>query len=116
MTASLSQYAFACVNENYGGIGVGSSSGHVACVLFVTRGVGHNERSARRREKAVCHIYRNALLSFGFESIDEKSEIQIIARRSVLTAVALQGDELVLHDELGVVQQASNQRGLAVVD
>src|SRR5262249_17787761 len=51
----------------------------------------------------------------GLQSVHQQREIHIITRRAVLAAVAPQRDELVLHDELRVIQQPSDESGLAVV-
>ena len=51
-----------------------------------------------------------------FEAVDEQREIDVLAGRAVLAAVAPQGIELIFENELAVIQQAPDQRRLAIID
>ena len=82
---------------------------HVARVLHVAGGVGEDERAARRREVAVGDVDRDALLALGAQAVGQARQVE----RAV---AAVEVVELVGEDRLGVVQQAADQRGLAVVD
>ncbi len=48
---------------------------HIARVLFVPRRVGDDEFPFRRGKIAVCHIDRNALFAFGFQSVGQDGEV-----------------------------------------
>ena len=47
--------------------------------------------------------------------IDQQGEVDLLAGRSVPAAVLRQGRELVVQDQPRIVEQAADQRGLAVV-
>ncbi len=89
---------------------------HVAGVLFVTRGVDHDEAARLGREEAVCDIDRDALLALGGEAVDQQREIHLTAGGAVTARGAHEGGDLVIEDLLRVVQQTSDQSRLAVVD
>ncbi|MNT11001.1 hypothetical protein D3C72_1458590 [compost metagenome] len=61
----LGQHPLARVDQDHGGVGGRGAGGHVAGVLLVPRGVGDDELTARRREIAVGHVDRDALLALG---------------------------------------------------
>ena len=69
----------------------------------------------RRGEVAVGDVDRDALLALGAQAVGEQREVDVRRRRAALGGLR---DllELVLEDRLGVVEQAADQRGLAVVD
>ena len=69
---------------------------------------------AGRLEIAVGDVDGDALLAFGAQAVGEQGEIDGPA--GAIDAAAAHGGELILVDRLGVVQQAADQRGLAVVD
>jgi hypothetical protein len=114
--ARLGRGALAGVDHEHGAVGVGGGGGHVARVLLVTRGVGHDERPPRRREEAVSDIDGDALLALGLEAIDEQGEVDVLTGRAVLAAVALQRRQLILENELRIVEKAADERRLAVID
>jgi len=58
----------------------------------------------------------DALLAFRLEPIDQQRQIHVLACPAVPAAVAGDGGERVLEDQLAVEQQAADQRGLAVID
>ena len=78
--------------------------------------IGDDEFALVGREEAIGDVDGDALLALGGEAIDEKGEIDIVALRADLLAVALQSGELVFEDLLGIVEQAPDQRALAVID
>ena len=67
-------------------------------------GVGDDERALRGGEEAVRDVDRDALLALGAQAVGEPREVDLGV-----------GD-LVGHQRLGVVEQAADQRRLAVVD
>ena len=68
-----------------------------------------NERCARL-EEAVGDVDRDPLLALGAQPVGHRGEVGSVA------VAAVQRLELVLEDQLGVEQQAADQRRLAVVD
>ena len=78
--------------------------------------IGDDEGAPRRREEAVGDIDGDALLALGLQPVDQQREVDILAGRAVLAAVAGDGGQRVLEDQLAVEQQAADQRRLAVID
>ena len=78
--------------------------------------VGDDELALRRGEEAIGHVDGDALLALGFQPVDQQREVNLLAGCAVAARIALQRGELVLEDQLGVVEQAADQRRLAVVD
>src|SRR3954452_9087380 len=78
------------------------------------RRVGEDEAPPRRGEVAVGDVDRDALLALGAQPIREKSQIYVSI--AAPAARLLDVRELVLEDLLRVVEQAPDQRALAVVD
>ncbi len=108
--------AGARVDEHDGEIGRRGAGRHVAGVLLVAGRVGDDELALRRGEEAVGDVDGDALLALGLQPVDEQREIDVVAGRAVLPRVLFERGQLVLEDQLGVVEQASDQRRLAVVD
>ena len=88
---------------------------HVARVLLAAGRVGDDELALVGGEEAVGDVDGDALLALGFEAVDEEGEVDVLTRGAVLLGVALHGRELILEDQLGLEQQATDQRRLAVV-
>ena len=86
---------------------------HVARVLVVAGRVGDDELAQGRGEVPVCHVDGDPLLALRDEPVGEQREVETEAaplRR------ALDGGELVGENRLGVVEEPTDQRALAVVD
>ena len=115
VAAGLGQHALAGIDQDDRRIGVGGAGGHVARVLLVARRIGDDEGAARRGEEAVGDIDGDALLALGLEPVDQQRQIDVLAGGAVLAAVARQGRELVLENQLGVVQQPADERRFAIV-
>ena len=88
---------------------------HVAGILLVPRRVGDDELAAVAGEEAVGDVDRDALLALGGEAIDQQCEVELAAARAEALAVAFERAELVREQAFGIVQQATNQRGFAVI-
>ena len=112
--AGLLDHALAGVDEHQREVGGRGAGDHVAGVLHVARGVGHDERAHRRGEVAVGDVDRDALLALGPQAVGEQREVGVVV--AAVGAGALDGLELVLEDRLGVVEQPADERRLAVVD
>ena len=78
--------------------------------------VGDDELALLSGEKAVRNVDRDALLAFGCKSVDQQRKVDFVALRPNLLAVGFKRGELVLEDHLGIVEQAPDQRRLAVID
>ena len=99
--AALAREPSAHVDEHDRRVGGRGAGEHVARVLRVARAVDQHEAPARRGERAVRDVDRDALLALGAQAVGELREV----------VRALVGQQ-----RAGVVQQAPDQRRLAVVD
>jgi hypothetical protein len=63
----------------------------------------------------VRDVDRDPLLAFGHQTVEQKREARLIARVPAATRILLECARLVVGREPGVVQQASDQRGFAIV-
>jgi hypothetical protein len=81
----------------------------------VAGGVGDHELATRGGEVAVGDVDRDALLALGPQAVGEQREVEravaVAPRRRLLHGLELVGEDL-----LGVVEQAADQRALAVID
>ena len=75
--------------------------------------VGDNELAAWRREVAVSDVDGDALLALVAQTIGEVGEVDRAAAGDV--GGAFERLELVFHEVFRVVEQAADERGLAVV-
>ncbi len=112
--AGLLDDPLAGVDEHDGEVGRGVPRDHVAGVLDVTGGVGDDELAGRGGEVAVGHVDGDALLPLGPEAVGQQGQVGVLV--AALAADPLHRLELVLEDGLGVVEQAPDERALAVVD
>ena len=111
----LRQQALARIHQHHRQVGGGCAGGHVARVLLVTRAVGDDELALVRVEVAVGHVDGDALLAFGGQTIQQQRVIDALPLGAVPAAVLLQRGQLIVEQPLAVVQQATDQRALAVV-
>ena len=109
----LRQHAFARVDQHDGELGGRCAGHHVARVLNVAGRVGDDELAPRRREVAIGHVDGDVLLALGAQTIGQQRQVDIVFAAAL--ARALDRLELVFEDRLGVIEQAANQRALAVV-
>jgi hypothetical protein len=56
------------------------------------------------------------LLALCGKTIDQERKVEVAALSSDALAFGLQARKLIVEQELALVEQASNQRGLAVID
>ena len=101
------------IDEQNGKLRRAGGGHHVARVLLVAGRVGDDELAQRGREIAIRDVDGDALLALGDEAVGQERQVQ---RRAALLRCALDGGKLVGQDRLGVVEQAADQRALAVVD
>ena len=89
---------------------------HVARVLLVARRVGDDELALVGGEVAVRDVDGDALLALGQQPVGEQSRSRSPPPAGYRLAESLaQGGELVVVDHVGVVEQAADERALAVV-
>ena len=67
------------------------------------------------REKAVGYINGDALLAFCLKPINQQCEVNILPHRAVFAAILRDGGERIIHNEAAIIQQAPDQRRLAVI-
>src|SRR2546422_894100 len=103
------------VNQNDGQVRGGGPGGHVPRVLLVTGGVGDDEVTLGSRKIPVGDIDRDLLLPLGFETVRQQREVELRPGADA-GRVRLQGMEMILVDGLRVMEEASDQGGLAIVD
>ena len=80
------------------------------------RAISDDELALLGREKAVGDVNRDALLTLRRQAIDKQREVNVLPLRADFLRVRVKRIELVLEDHLRIVQQASDQSGLAVID
>ena len=102
------------VDEHDRDVGGRCAGDHVARVLRVARRVGDDEAAARCGEVAMSDVDGDALLALGTQTIGQQCEVALAV--AVAPAGLLDRGELILEHRLGVVQQPTDQRALAVVD
>ncbi len=101
------------VDQHQRQVGVRVPGDHVAGVLDVTGGVGDDELAGRGGEVPVGDIDRDALFALGSQPIGQQCQVGVLV--PPLAADPFNRFELVLEDGLGVVEEATDQRALAVV-
>ena len=112
----LRQHALARVDQDDGEFGVGRAGRHVAGVLLVAGRVGDDEFALVGGEEAIGDVDGDALLALGFEPVHQQREIDIVAGGAVLLEILFERGQLIFEQQLGIVEQPADQRGLAVVD
>ena len=70
----------------------------------------------RGRKVAVRDVDGDALLAFGLQAVGDQREVQLGSARRASLARPGQRRELVRENALGVVEQSTDQRALAVID
>src|SRR5882724_1527824 len=115
MAAGLGQHALARIDQNDGKVGIGSTGRHVAGILLMARRVGDDELAFVGGEEAIGDVDGNALLALGLQSVDQKREIDVIAGGAELLGILFRRSQRVFEQQLGVIEQAPDQGGLAVV-
>ena len=67
-------------------------------------------------EIPVSHINGNTLLTLSLQTIHQQGQINLLTLRTPALTVSLHGRHVIFKNLLRVVQQAANQRTLAVID
>ena len=105
--------AVAGIEQQHDQLGGGHAGHGVAGVLHVAGGVGEDEGPLVGGEVAVGHVDGDALFALGAQAIDKQGEVHAV--EAAVGGGALDGLELVHQDRLGVVEEAADEGGLAVV-
>jgi hypothetical protein len=116
VTLGLARDAFVGADQEEREIGDRSAGRHVGGVLLVARRIDDDELAARRGEEAVSHVDGDFLLAFSGEAVQQQGKIEIFTLRAELARVLDESGELIFEQLLRFVQQAANQRRLAVID
>ena len=116
MAPGLGDDPLAGVDEQHRSIHRGRSGDHVSGVLLVARCVGHDERASVGGEVPVGNVDGDLLLPFGEQAVKQKGEVEALSLGPEFLGIGLQGCQLVFEDQIGVVQQAPDERALAVID
>ena len=109
VTAGLPQHTCARVDEENRDVSVRRSGEHVAGVTLMARGVGEDVAPRFGREEPVRHIDGDALFALGAQTVRQRGKVRD-------TLVVGDGVQMIGRQAVGVVQQAADQRALAVVD
>ena len=113
VTPRLRLQSGARVHQQHRHVGRAGRRHHVARVLHVPRRVADDELPRRRREVAVGHVDRDALLALGQQAVGDQRQVDF--PRAALARRRLERRDVVRQQALAVVEQAADQRALAVV-
>src|SRR4051794_30304705 len=89
---------------------------HVARVVLMARAVRNDEFSLWRGKVTPCHVDRNALLAFYEQSVQKQGVIRAVAREITTLALLQYAFPGVLRHKSQILQQATDQAALTVVD
>ena len=115
VTQRLRQHAFAHIHQHDGDIRRGCAGGHVARVLRMAGAIGDDEAAFFRGEISIRHVDGDALLALGGKPVQQQRVIDLFTLRTEACAVALECGKLIFEHAADVVQQAADQRALAIV-
>jgi hypothetical protein len=82
----------------------------------MARRVGHDELAPLGLEVPVGDVDRDPLLALCLEAIEEQREVELAALGPDGLGVGCERRQLILEQQLGFVEQASDQSALAVID
>ena len=116
VAAGLREDALARVDQDDGEVGGRRAGDHVAGILLVAGGVGDDELARRGGEEAVGDVDGDALLALRRQPVDEEGEVEVGALRAGARGIGGERVELVGEDGARIVEEATDQRRLAVVD
>ena len=116
VAAGLGEDAVLGIDQQDGEIGGRGAGRHVAGVLDVAGGIGDDEAAVLGGEIAIGDVDGDALLALGGEPVDDQGIVDLLAGGAEAFRIGGERGELVLEEELGIVQQAADERRLAVID
>src|SRR5262245_15448725 len=82
----------------------------------MARRIGNDELAPLGGKEPVSDVDGDLLLALGRKPIEQKGEIEFLAQRSVLAGFGGERFELIVEQELRLIEQAADQRRLAVID
>ena len=115
MASGLGQDTLSGINQQDGKVGGRGARDHIAGILLMARRVRDNEFAAFGFEIAISDVDGYALFAFGGQPIDQKRKVKLAATRSDRLRIGGQRRRMVVIDASGVVKQATDQGGLAIV-
>ena len=115
MAARLREHALRRIDKDDGEVGKRSTAGHVARVLLMPRRVRADKAAVVRREIAVSHIDRDALLALGDEAVQEQRVVDSPAAAADFR-VEHESFFLVGIEQFRIVEQMPDERRFAIVD
>ena len=80
MPSRLGQHPLTRINQKHTKIAVRCAGRHIARVLHMSGRIGNDELPPGRREIAIRHIDRDALLALGLKAVDEERQIDLRPR------------------------------------
>ncbi len=116
MTTGLGLDAFTSVDQDHRQVAVGGTGGHVAGVLLVPWAVGNDEFAFVGAEITVGNVDGDTLFTLGLQTIHQQGQVEFAVGGVEFLGVFFNGGQLVFKNQLGVVQHAADQSGLAVID
>src|SRR5215207_5882285 len=116
MPARLREHALAGIDKYNGEFGGRRPGRHITGVLLMARRIGNDELAPVGGERTIGHINGNTLLALGSETINQKSKIELAALCSQAFRISFERGELIFEQHLGFIEQASDQRGLSIID
>jgi len=93
-----------------------TSSVAIAGVLLVARRIGNDEFALVGGKEAVGDIDGDALLALGGQAVEKQREVEFAVGGTKPFRVRRERGELIVVEQLRFVQQAADQRALAVID
>ena len=114
VAAGLFDDAMAGVDKKHHYLGGRHAGDRIAGVLHVPRGIGEDEGALIRGEVAISHVDGNALLTLGPQAVDKQGKVHAV--ETAVSGGALHRLDLVREHGLGVIEQAADEGGLAVIN
>ena len=114
MAAGLHQQALTGIYQNDCKVGKGSAHGHVAGILLMARGVGHDKAAVVGGEVAVGHINGDALLPLCHQAVQKQRVVNGTAGAAHL-GIQFQRLFLIGVQQLCIVEDMADQGRFAIV-
>src|SRR5262245_19877492 len=82
VSLGLRETSLTGVDQKYGRRGGRRASRHIASILLVAWGVGHDEATSGRRKEPISDVYSDALLAFSLQSVNQQCKVQALSLRT----------------------------------
>ncbi len=113
VAAGLFLRAFVRVNHQHGGFGIGRAGDHVAQELTVARCIHDHELARAQPEGDAGGIHGHTLVTFDLQAVEQEAPFN---RQAALLAGFNDLRDTPVGQAVGIIQQATDQGGLAMVD